>query len=89
MAIMLSPLSISATTVELWIIYLLSVPSLVMRKSARRLAKRKPKLETLREIMDEAVEAVVVVEVEHVVEILMGNMLLGMIIPRRAPTLES
>jgi hypothetical protein len=62
-----------------------------MRKSARRLAKHKPKLETLREVVDEAVEAVVVVEVEQVVEILMGmgNVHLGMIIPQRAPTLES
>jgi hypothetical protein len=34
-------------------------------------------------------EAVVDVEVEQVVEILMGNVLLGVIIPRRAPTLES
>jgi hypothetical protein len=32
-----------------------------MRKSARRLAKHKPKLETLREVVDEAVEAMVVV----------------------------
>jgi hypothetical protein len=89
MAIMLSPLLISATTVELWIIYLLSVPSLVMRKSAKRLAKHKPKLETLREVVNKAVEAVVVVEVEQVVENLMGNVFLGMIIPQRAPTLES
>jgi hypothetical protein len=88
MVIMLPPLLISATTVELWIIYLLSVPSLVMRKNARRLAKHEPKLETLREVVDEAVEAVVVVEVEQVVEILMGNVLLEMIIPQRAPTLE-
>jgi hypothetical protein len=81
MAFMLPPLSISATTVELWIIYLLSVPSLMMRKSARRLAKYEPKLETLREVVDKAVEAVVVVEVEQVVEILMGKLLLQMIIP--------
>ncbi len=86
--IMLPPLLISGTTVELWIIYLLSVPSLVMRKSARRLAKHKPKLETLREVMDKAMEAVVIVEVEQVVEIQMGNVILGMIIPQRAPTLE-
>jgi hypothetical protein len=89
MAIMLLPLIISATTVELWIIYLLSVPSLVMRENARRLAKHEPKLETLREVLDKAVEAVVVMEAEQVVEILMGNVLLGMIIPRRAQTLES
>jgi hypothetical protein len=57
-------------------------------ESARRLAKHEPKPETLREIMDKAVEAVVVVKVEQVVEILMGSMLLGMIIPRRTPTLE-
>jgi hypothetical protein len=31
---------------------------------------------------------VVDVEVEQVVEILMGNVLLGVIIPQRAPTLE-
>ena len=39
--------------------------------------------------MDKAVDALVVVEMEQVVEILMGNMLLEMIIPRRAPTQES
>jgi hypothetical protein len=88
MAIMLPPLLTSATTVELRIIYLLSVSSLVMRKSAKRLAKHEPKLETLREVMDEAVEAVLVVEVEQVVEILIENVLLGMIIPQSAPTLE-
>jgi hypothetical protein len=76
MAIMLLPLLISVATVELWIIYLLSVLSLVMRKSARRLVKHEPKLETLREVVDKAVEAVVVVGVEQ-------------IIPQRAPTLES
>ncbi len=53
----------------------------MMRKSARRLAKYEPKLETLREVVDKAVEAVVVVEVEQVVEILMGKLLLQMIIP--------
>ena len=47
-----------------------------------------PKLEKLREVMGKAVEAVVVVKVEQVVEILMGNVFLGMIIPQRAPTLE-
>jgi hypothetical protein len=52
-----------------------------MTKSARRLVKHEPKLETLREVVDKAVEAVVVVEVEQVVEILMGNVLLEMIIP--------
>jgi hypothetical protein len=88
MAIMLPPLLISATTVELWIIYLLSVPSLVVRKSARRLVKHKPKLETLREVVDEAVEAVVDVKAEQVMEILMGNVPLGMIISQRVPTLE-
>jgi hypothetical protein len=57
-----------------------------MKKSARRLARHEPRLKKLMEVMD---EAVVDVEVEQVVEILMGNVLLGVIIPRRAPTLES
>jgi hypothetical protein len=57
-----------------------------MKKSARRLAKHKPKLKKLRQVVD---EAMVDVEVEQVLEILMGNVLLGVIIPQRAPTLES
>jgi hypothetical protein len=57
-----------------------------MKKSARRLARHEPRLKKLMEVVD---EAVVDVEVEQVVEILMGNVLLGVIIPRRAPTLES
>ena len=57
-----------------------------MTKSARRLAKHEPRLKKLREVVD---EAVVDVEVEQVVEIVMGNVLLGMLIPQRAPTLES
>ena len=60
-----------------------------MKKSARRLMKHEPKLKKLREVVDGAMEAVVDVEVEQFVEILMGNVLLGVIIPRRAPTLES
>jgi uncharacterized membrane protein len=56
-----------------------------MTKSARRLAKLEPRLKALREVVD---KAVVDVEVEQVVEILMGNVLLG-VIPRRAPTPES
>ena len=86
MAIMLLPPLPSATIVDLWIIKLPSVLSLAMKKSARRLAKHKPRLKKLREVVD---EAVVDVEVEQVMEILMGNMLLGVIIPRRVPTLES
>ena len=39
--------------------------------------------------MDKAVKAVVVMEAEQVAEILMGNVLLGMIIPQRVPTQES
>jgi hypothetical protein len=56
-----------------------------MTKSARRLAKLEPRLKALREVLD---KAVVDVEVVQVVEILMGNVLLG-VIPRRAPTPES
>jgi hypothetical protein len=83
-------LSTSATIVELSIIYLLSAPSLMMRRSARRLAKRvlKPRV-TLREakVVEEAVEAVVAAEVEQVAET-RGNVLLGMV-TRKAPTLAS
>ena len=60
-----------------------------MKKSARRLVKHESKLKKLREVVDGAVEAVVDVEVEQFVEILMGNVLLGVIIPQRASTLES
>jgi hypothetical protein len=86
-------LSTSATIVELLIIYLLSAPSLMMRRSARKLAKRvlKPRV-TLREakVVEEAVEAVeavVAAEVEQVAET-RGNVLLGMV-TRKAPTLAS
>jgi hypothetical protein len=83
-------LSTSATIVELSIIYLLSAPSLMMRRSARRLAKRvlKPRV-TLKEakVVEEAVGDVVVVEVEQVAET-RGNVLLGMV-TRKAPTLAS
>jgi hypothetical protein len=76
--------------VELSIIYLLSAPSLMMRRSARRLAKRvlKPRV-TLREakVVEEAVEAVVAAEVEQVAET-RSNVLLGMV-TRKAPTLAS
>jgi hypothetical protein len=74
-------LSTSATIVELLIIYLLSAPSLMMRRSARRLAKRvlKPRV-TLTEakVVEEAVGAVVVAEVEQVA-VTRGNVLLGMV----------
>ena len=83
-------LSTSATIVELSIIYLLSAPSLMMRRSARKLAPRvlKPRV-TLREakVVEEAVEAVVAAEVEQVAET-RGNVLLGMVM-RKAPTLAS
>ena len=83
LGIMLLPLSTSVATVELWIIYLQSVPSLVMRKSARRLVKRVPKQGTLREVaVVEAVEVVMDMEVEQVVE----NVLLGVIVLQKAPT---
>jgi hypothetical protein len=76
--------------VELSIIYLLSAPSLMMRRSARRLAKRvlKPRV-TLKEgkVVEEAVGDVVVAEVEQVAET-RGNVLLGMV-TRKAPTLAS
>ena len=69
------------TTVEIQTISLQSAPSLVMRKSARRLAKSvlKPRL-TMKEVevVAEAVDAVLVVEVEQVAET-RGNVLLGII----------
>ena len=58
-----------------------------MRKSARRLVKRVPKQGTLSEVaVVEAVEVVMDKEVEQVAEILMGNVLLGVIVSQRAPT---
>jgi hypothetical protein len=54
-------LSTSATTVELWTTCLQSAPSLVIRTSARRLAKPVPKQGTLKEVVVvEAVEVVIV-----------------------------
>ena len=59
-----------------------------MSKSARRLVKRVPKQGTLREVVVvKAVEVVMDVEVEQVAEILMGNVLLGVIVLQRTPTL--
>jgi hypothetical protein len=80
-------LSTSATIVELSIIYLLSAPSLMMRRSARKLATRvlKPRV-PLREAKV-VEEAVVAAEVEQVAET-RGNVLLGMV-TRKAPTLAS
>jgi hypothetical protein len=79
----------SATIVELLIIYLLSAPSLVMRRSARRLVMHVLwQKRTLRgvEVDVEAVEAVV--DVELVVK--KGNVLLGMMTAqRKAPYLVS
>ena len=76
--------STSVTTVELWIIYLRSAPSLMMWKSARRLVKHVPKQETLREVaVVEAAEVVMDEEVEQVAE----NVLLGVKVPQKAPTL--
>ena len=83
------PFLTSATIVELLIIYLLSDPSLVMRRSARRLVMRvlwqKRMLREV-EVAMEAVEAVV--DVELVAET--GSVLLGMkTAQRKAPSLVS
>jgi hypothetical protein len=54
-----------------------------MMKSARRLVKRVPKQGTLRKVVVvKAVEAVMDEEVEQVAE----NVLLGVIVPQKAPT---
>jgi len=83
LGIMLLPPSTSVTTVDLRIIYLRSAPSLMMRKSARRLEKSAPKQGTLREVaVVEAVEVVMDEEVKQVAE----NMLLGVKVPKKSPT---
>ena len=64
------PWSQNVTTVVITTIYLISVRSLVMRRSARRIGKLELSCETLREA--EVVEAV-----ETVVLVLMGSELLG------------
>ena len=75
--------STSVKTAELWIIYPRSAPSLLMRKIARRLVKHVPKQGTLRKVVVvEAVEVVMDEEVEPVTE----NVLLGVIVPQKAPT---
>ena len=84
LGIMLLPLSTSVTTLDLWIIYLRSAPSLVMRKSARRLVKCVPKQGALTEVVVmEAVEVVMDKEMEQVAE----NVLLGVRVPQKAPAL--
>ncbi len=85
-------LSRSVITVAIPIISLLSAPSLVMRKSARKLGNYGQGHGTLREeevveVM-EAVEVKVAMEVVQVVGlVLMGNVLLGTV-QQKAATLE-
>jgi 5,10-methylene-tetrahydrofolate dehydrogenase/methenyl tetrahydrofolate cyclohydrolase len=86
---MLLPLSTSVTTVELWIIYLQSAPSLVMRKSARRLVSCEPSQGLLMEgEVEEAKVVVVDVGMDQVAgQILKGNVLLGTV-QQKATLLE-